>query len=272
MGSSRTTVESMGNVEHFGDAAVLFLADSPSVERRIAAWLPDVPTTFAASVEEAYAEFDDSVAVVCYPDAWLGDRTRRFCGDVLARSPFTQLVLLASPESSAVQYDDDYDVILEAPVSEHQLRAAVERRLAYAVYGSVLHEYYSLNARVAATEGFSDDGGETVSGRVTDRLDQLRPWLRHLQAKLSPADVREISESVTRHKGYLTRPAPGAERGGSSKYHPDACPECDLPWGSDHRNELGRGYEPIGAGVWKCARCDEVVHGLHDSNQRITKR
>lgn len=264
----------MEATEHFGDAAVLFLAESPGVERRVNAWLPDIPTLFATSVEEAYAEFDSSVATVCYPDTLLDDSTRGFCNDVLARSPFTQLVLLASPDSPAVRYADDYDVVLQAPVSEQELREAVERRIAYAVYSSVLHEYYSLNARVAAIERLSASEGETdsIPERVTERLEQLRPWLRRLQEALATDDVREISESVTRHKGYLTQPAPNSANSGTSKYHPDACPECDLPWGSDHRNELGRGHEPIGAGVWKCARCGEIIHGLHDSNQRITKR
>lgn len=261
----------MADSVHFGDASVLFLADSPDVERRVDPWLPGVPTLFATSVEEAYAAFDASVAVVCYPDTLLGDRTHEFCHDVLARSPFTQLVLFGTEDSTTVRYSDDYDVVLQAPVSEHELRETIERRLTYAVYSSVLHEYYSLNARVAVLDRLDGEDADATVEQVTERLEQLRPWLRRLRARLSSADVREITESVDRHKGYLTGPAPGARNASTSKYHPDSCPECDLPWGNDHRNELGRGYEPIGAGVWKCARCDEVVHGLHDSNQRITK-
>lgn len=251
------------------DATVLFVTNFDDVESNLDASLPDVTTAFAASTPDAYAAFDETTAVVCLFDNLLDEEFEAFRTDVLVRHPFCQFVVVES-QPLANELADGYDVVLSGPVSGPRLQSVVRERVVYATYSSALQEYYHLNARVAALSRFHD-GDSPVPEYITDRLRTLRPRLQALQAGLTERQLREISETVEQHKAYVNQPTNQSDASTQSKYHPDACPACGVAWGDDHGNELGRGFEAIGAGVWKCTHCTEIVHDLHDSNQSITK-
>lgn len=249
--------------------AVLFVTGFPRVESKLDAWLPDVPTRFATTVSDAYAAFDASTAVVCVSDNLLDDELEAFRTDVLVRDPFCQFVLVES-RTVLDGREDAYDVILQGPVSREQLHATVRQRLTYATYSTLLQEYYLTNTRALAHSRLRDDEDEILE-HITDRVEQLLPQLKALQAELSEAQLRDISNTVERHREFVTRPTSQPTDSATSKYHPGACPECGVVWGNDHGNELGRGFEDLGAGVWKCRHCGEIVHNLHDSNRSIRK-
>lgn len=262
-------------------ATVLFLHEAPDVEQRIEARVPELSTRFATSMEEAYAEFDSTVTVVVVSDRIPSDVADRFSRDVLSRNPFCQCVLLAPSQATETTYATDYDEVVRRPVAEDEFRSVLKRRLTVGVYCTLLHEYYSLSANLLTLQQLRDDaesvpdgsapGGEEadVPEDVEDRLRQLEPLLGELEADLEDEEIMDTTESVRRHKRYLT--TSDDEQGSASKYHPDSCPECGLAWGGDNRAIVGRGFTSLGAGVWRCGRCSEIVHGLHDSNQRVNR-
>lgn len=248
---------------------VLFVTGFPGVESKLDAWLGDVPTRFATTVSDAYAAFDASTAVVCVSDNLLDDELEAFRTDVLVRHPFCQFVLVES-RTVLDGRADAYDVVLQGPVSREQLHDTVKQRLTYATYSTLLQEYYLTNTRALAYSRLHD-AEEAIPDHLAERIEQLLPQLQALQADLSEAQLREISNIVERHKEFVTRPTTQPSDSAASKYHPGACPECGVAWGDDHGNELGRGCEDLGAGVWKCRHCGEIVHNLHDSNRSIKK-
>lgn len=262
-------------------ATVLFLADSPQVEQHIEARLPELSARFATSTEEAYAAFDSTVMVVVVSDRISSDDADRYSRAVLSQNPFCQFVLLASSQPRKTTHATDYDETVRRPVAEDEFRRVLKRRLTVGVYCTLLHEYYSLSTNLAMTKQLRDDaesdsdGSATadeeddVSEDVKDRIRQLEPLLRELEADLADEDIGDTTESVRRHKRYLAMT--DDEGGSGSKYHPDTCPECGLAWGGDNRAIVGRGFVRLGAGVWRCERCKEIVHGLHDSNQRVNR-
>lgn len=251
------------------EATVLFVTSFERVESRIAASLPAVTTTFAATTDEAYATFDETTVVVCLFDNLLTESFEQFRTDVLVRYPFCQFVVVES-DPLADDRVDGYDVVLDGPVAAAELAATVRERAVYAMYSTTLQEYYHLNTRVAALSRLRDDDAP-VPDHVADRMREIRPRLQALQADLTESQLREISQTVEQHRAYVNQPTLESEAAAKSKYHPGACPECGVVWGDDHGNELGRGFEALGAGVWKCARCETVVHDLHDSNQSVRK-
>jgi ribosomal protein L37AE/L43A len=136
----------------------------------------------------------------------------------------------------------------------------------------LLHEFYILNAKLSGVQkanGTADVDSDVVPRQIQKRLEQIIPRIKQFQTEFTETDIQEILQVITRHKEYLTEPDHGVEQANTSKHRPDSCPTCNLSWGADHGNELGNGYTSIGAGVWKCSRCDNLIHGLHDSNQRV---
>lgn len=251
------------------EATVLFVTNFENIKSKLATSLPNVTTTFASTTEDAYAAFDETTAVVCLFDNLLTEAFEQFHTDVLVRHPFCQFVVIES-QPLANDRVDDYDVILQGPVSAPRLRTVLRQRIVYSTYSSLLQEYYHLNTRVTALSRFQDTDAEPPD-YIATRLRQLRPQLQALQGELTEGHLREITETVEQHKAYVNRPTEQQDEPGESKYHPGTCPECGIVWGDDHGNELGRGFEAIGAGVWKCTHCGEIIHDLHDNNQNITR-
>lgn len=253
----------------FEDTSVLVVTDFETIKPKLTASLPNVTTTFAATTRDAYTAFDSTTAVVCLFDNLLDEAFESFRTDVLLRYPFCQFVVI---ESRPLAHDciNDYDVILQGPVSARHLRTVVRKRLIYAEYSTTLQKYYQLNATAMALARL-DNADRLLSDHVADRIRAVLPRLRTLKAGLSEAELREIAAAVEKHKQHVNQPTKRAEGSAQSKYHPRTCPECGVVWGDDHENELGRGFERLGADVWKCTLCEEIVHALHDSNRSTIK-
>lgn len=249
--------------------SVLFLTPFEEYEPRISRRLSEFTVTFANTTSEAYRAIDETVAVICVSDNVLTDEFEDFRTDVLLRHPFCQFVAIESdPFSNPLT--DDYDAVLNGPVSGPELRDTVEERLVYAAYSSTLQEYYHLNTYLSTFLADTQEPPEKAP-EMTNRVETLRTLLQTLQAELSEHHLREISKTVQQHKQYVTQPRTDSEDSSSSKYHPGTCPQCGVAWGTDHGNELQHGYENLGAGVWKCRHCESITHALHDNNQRVMK-
>ncbi|NIC00894.1 hypothetical protein [Halobacterium sp. R2-5] len=248
---------------------VLFLTPFEEYEPRISRLLSELTVEFANTTSEAYRAIDETVAVICVSDNVLTEEFEDLRTDVLLRHPFCQFVAIES-EPLSNPLIDDYDVILNGPVSSSELHDTIKERVIYAAYSSTLQEYYHLNTYLST---FLEDAQEPSEKppKITNRVETLRTILQTLQAELSEDHLREISKTVQQHKQYVTQPGTNSGNSASSKYHPDTCPQCGVAWGEDHGNELERGYANLGAGVWKCKHCESITHSLHD-NQRVTKQ
>lgn len=256
-------------VEHF---SVLLLVESSTHGELFETWLPGVPTKVATTPEDLFREFDSSVAVVCLSQPLLEDDEEEIRRYVLNRNPYCQLVLLTSDSSADVLYEQHYDASIARPVSKEELRTTVETRLKYGIYSALLDEFYSLNAELVSLQRAGASEVELDQDQLMERLRRVRAPLERLKSTIDHDDLKELMQSLDLHRRYLTEPARNVDVSTTSKYHPDKCSSCDLPWGVDHRNELGNGFTQIGAYVWKCARCNDISHGSGPSDRHIARR
>lgn len=262
----------------FDDLGVLFVTKAPGFEARVTDWFADYPHSVATGLGQAREAFDATVGVVCFTDDVLEDGMEAFRRDVLETRPSTQFIALTTdtPEGDRLEV---FDTVLTGPVEQSTLEDAIQERLTYAMYTTLLRTYYSLNARAiardqrdggesAGTE--SGDGGTGDSSALEDRLAVLRRHLVGFQAVLSIEDVHGIATNLEARRRHLDLPETRSGDAAASKYYPNSCPECGLDWGENADTNLGKGYEDLGTGVRKCRRCEETIHDLHDNNQWVT--
>lgn len=252
----------------FEEQGVLFVTDDTIDDSSLSEWLPWIPFSFASTTSEAYATFDSTISVVCLFDTQLDDEMETFRRDVLLRRPFCQFIVIES-EPYARSGLENYDATLQGPISRRELQNTVQSRLLYATYGLCLYEYYLLNMRTIAL-GQSASEDDAVAD-LSEQIDELRQDLQQLSARISAAEIQAISKKLKARRDFLTQSTKQLEDSIPSKYRPDVCPECDLVWGEDHGNALGKGHERLGAGVWRCTRCEEISHELHNANQSFRR-
>ena len=262
----------MNDADLMDNFSVLLLEGSAIHGELFEKWLAGVPTKIATTPRDIIREFDSSVTVACLSQSLLEDDEEEIRRFILNRNPYCQLVLIVSSASPGVLYEQHYDATLARPVSKEELRTTVETRLKYGMYSALLDEFYSLNAKLVSLERADPSKVDLDQDEVGKRLQQVRVPLKRLTSTIDHAEMKELLQSLNLHRGYLTEPAQNIDISATSKYHPDACSNCDLPWGVDHRNELGNGFISIGAYVWKCTRCTEITHGSGPSDRHIARR
>jgi hypothetical protein len=291
----------MTDLDLIDDYSVLLLEESYTLQDLFADWLAGIEVRTVADPDDVVGAFDATVAVACLSETAFDGRGEAIRNGLLSRNPYCQLVGVLSRSSSVTDHESNYDECLERPILKADLRDTVERRLAYGIYSRVLREFYDLNAAfvwrrrdgtddrtdaespdhaVLETTGERkvappiDDGDfeELTDDEIRNRYQLVCRQLDALQDRLSGAAIAEITRSIRRHKDYLTTPNAEVDRGPPAKHHPRRCPSCKLPWGIDHGNQLGNGFIRIAAGVRRCTRCQEIVHGLGESGRRITGR
>jgi hypothetical protein len=258
----------------FLDEFAVLLSDESSTRLELFdRWLPGIKTRFARTERELYSRFDSSVALVFISQSLLGEEEQAIRKAILNRNPYCQLVLIAPRQSFVSPLEDNYDACLQRPIFRDELQTTVEEHLKCGVYSATLYEFYRLNAEVSGfgqSDRSNGSGPADPSDEKGERYRQLKERLDHLQPTIDHDDVDSILRSIELHKRYLTEPERDTESSTGSKYHPARCPGCKLPWGVDHRNELGRGFERVGAYVWRCTRCTKLVHGVGTSHRRVT--
>lgn len=264
----------------FDDLGVLFVTKSPGFEARVSDWFADYPHSVATGLGPARETFDATVGVVCFTDDVPEDGVEAFRRDVLKTRPSTQFIALTTGDPDADRLEV-FDTVLAGPVEQSTLEDAIQERLTYAMYTTLLRTYYSLNAQsiardqgdtedAASESGESGESGDGDSSALEDRLAVLRRHLLGFQAVLSIDDVHGIATNLEARRRHLDLPGTRSGDAASSKYYPDSCPECGLDWGENADTNLGKGYEDLGTGVRKCQRCEETIHDLHDNNQWVT--
>lgn len=263
----------MRAARRFDEFGVLLSDDSWTRLDLFMRWLPGYQTAGATSSEAVLSEFDTNTIVACLYQPLLGNQEAEIRKYILRRNPHCRLVLLLPHGAPTMRAEEQYDAVLRRPIHEAELRTTIETQLKCGVYSATLHEFYALNAEFSSfgqstTESARSDGSGAA---LTERYHRLKARLDELQSLLDPSDLADVVQGLKLHGQYLTEPAKDTSRSEGSKYHPDRCPTCKLPWGVDHRNDLGIGLERLGAYVWKCNRCQGIAHGLGDSHRRVTR-
>lgn len=252
------------------DIELLAISSSTDLEPKVTAWLPEIPVQFVTSIEGAYDKFGDATKVICLFGTPQNDEIAAFRRDVLTWLPSCQFVWVVPKGSDPLQ-TSNYNAVLQGPVSKDTFQDAIHERVMCATYSMLLHEYYVMNMHAVAVRKASESPEDAVSDRLVDHLGEIREQLERLKSEISIEDIREISNNLHDRKDFSNQPMKERSEARASKYYPEACPECELAWGKDHGNDLGRGFETLGAGVRKCTRCEELIHELHDSNKGVTK-
>ena len=262
----------MLDTDFVDDFCVLLLEESRTLQMLFDHWLPGITTKVAATPADILAQFDETVAVACLSQTALGDKTDEICKQILTRNPYCQLVAVLPRSSFVLFHEKEYDAVLQRPIYEDDFHQTIANRLVYGVYSAQIHEFYALNATLLSIQQSntsSDSQPDVNVDQLQDRYGHLCSQLDALQEMLSTDDIMKISKSINLHKSYLTRPVQDVAQGFTSKYHPTRCPNCKLPWGVDHGNDLKEGVVSIGAGVWRCTRCSEIVHGLSEDGRQV---
>lgn len=234
-------------------------------------WLPEIATRTATSIEEFSTQLDSRTAVTTVPRSLFGDHETTIRREILSRNPHCQLILMLPHGASGGFASEDYDACLRRPVHQTELQSTIETQLKYGVYSHTLHEFYTLNAELWGYGRIETEPEKTgpQHREKMERYQALKARLDELQTLIDTPDIDALLHSLKRRNQHLTEPVKDAERTQDSKYHPDRCPHCKLPWGVDHRNKLGTGLERVGAYVWRCNRCNEIAHGRGNSHRRV---
>lgn len=256
------------------DFCVFLLEESQTLQTLFDEWIGEIPTKTASSPREIATKFDGTVTVACLSLSALDDQEENVRKYILTRNPYCQLVAFLPRSTFLTIHETEYDASIQRPIFEDEFREIIVNRFARGVYSALLREFYELNAKLIWLE--RGDSPEEIPDnvdveKVRNRHSQLSSQLNSLRENLSSMDIEAISESIELHKQYLTQPDSDHDQGTGTKYHPSRCPACKLPWGVDHGNELNKGLVSIGAGVWKCTRCSEIVHGLGESGRRVMR-
>lgn len=262
----------MKDLNILNDFSVLLLEESQTLQALFDDWISGISTKVVSSPRDIPGQFDESVVVACLSQSALADQEEEVRKNILARNPYCQLVMILPRSTFQSIHEKDYDASIQRPVFKETFQEKIVNAFERGVYSALLREFYELNTKLLWVKraGVPEDAPDDVDVKqLLERHGQLCSQLNTLRENLSTEDIEAISESIKLHKRYLTEPDSESDTGKATKYHPARCPACKLPWGVDHRNELGKGLISIGAGVWKCTRCREIVHGLGESGRRV---
>lgn len=244
---------------------VLILEESSTRQELLSDWISGVTTKTISSKNNIPAELDPTVTVACLSQTALGEDSESVQKYILSRNPYCQIVGIIPRSSFVTAFEDRFDEILQRPIFQETFQEIIESRFLTGVYCNLLSEIYHVNTELIALRRATDDevhDREKFLGEIQERSDELNSQLDSLQEQLASDTILNALQTVNRHNRYLTKPETEPDEGRATKYRPRRCPSCKLPWGVNHRNNLGNGFTTLGADVYQCASCHKIVHGL----------
>lgn len=253
------------DMDLFDNFSVLILEESSTLRDLLSDWISSVTTKTASSTDGIPTAFDSTVTVACLSQDVLGDDADTVQKYILNRNPFCQIVGVIPRSAFRSPFEDEFDEVLQRPLFREQFQRTIEYRFVSGIYSNLLSELYDINTSIVAIRRASDDEFEDKEeslAKIQCRREQVNKRLESLRERLSSDTLLEIIQTKDRHERYLAKPELEGVGGRATKFRPRRCPSCHLPWGVDHRNDLGNGYNRLGADVYQCARCDKTVHGL----------
>lgn len=238
--------------------AVAILDENKIRAELFASWLDHVQTTVTTSSDGLLSAVQRSHLVVCLSTEC--DSMNEVVKSVRKRIPHVQILAIVSRDTPFVTLDRACDETLLEPVNKKSFRRALRRLLRRGLYSHKLHLYYQLSAALMAEQESADIVSATESDDwVSERIHRLKREIQSLAAQMDETDFDALLRAVRIRNRYFTEPERDETSRHASKYHPDNCPDCGLPWETSHGNDLGLGYKRIGAFVWECSRCGHII-------------
>lgn len=248
----------------FDNFSVLILEESSTLQDLLSDWISGVTTKTVSSTESIPTEFDSTVTVACLSQPMLGNDADAVQKFILKQNPFCQIVGVIPRSAFIGPFEDEFDEVLQRPLFRNEFQQTIEYRFVSGIYSNLLSELYDINTSLVAIRRASEDEIEEKNeslDKIENRREQVQSQLKPLQERLSSDTLFEIIQTKDRHRRYLLKPE-SEKVGRGTKFRSRRCPACHLPWGVDHRNDLGNGYNRLGADVYQCGRCHKIVHGL----------
>lgn len=250
--------------------SVLIVEESTVRRELFEDWLSGIDVKTAATRTELHSEFDPTVVVVCLSHTALESETEPMKKYIFSKNPYCQLVGVLPRSAFVTPHEDKYDEIIQRPVFKETLQSTVESRFVSGVYSVLLRDLYRFNSILVALRRAADDDVTNKEKKIAtteSRIKDINASVEDLQKKLPQKTLIETLQTIERHNNYFKVPEKDETKGKSTKHRSQRCPSCKLPWGVDHRNDLGCGFTKLGANVYQCSRCDTLVHGLAEEQQ-----
>ena len=211
---------------------VLVVAPEPGLAELYALWLSefyDAATAYSAI--QAIDVLEPSFDVVLLDASIQGVGSEGLLERIRDREFDVRIAVVSGEEPPGDVGEMVADEYVSKPVDSERIEAAVEALLLRPKRSGTGQELLSLVSRKRTLEARaeSDDlAGRPEYRRLLDRIEDLTGG--------AEIPVQHIS----------------------SKFRPDACPQCDLRWDISVAGAVG--FHNLGSDVWKCSRCGHVVH------------
>lgn len=247
----------------------VLVSDGPASASRIRSWLDGLlPVTVATSTSDARELLDREVCVAVLGAGVSTDSKQSLLETLAMRSPHARSALVPAGDEPPMLESPGYDKICYRPLERDELRSAVKHLARVAVYERTVSRYFECTT-LAANYQVGDDqltGDDEEFERLQTRIDQLEARLRRIRSNLGEEDRQLLYESL--EDGALPTFTEDVRRS-DGKRRPSGCTDCGLDWDAHHGGSIGKGYERLGAFVYKCANCGTVQEAPDPSHRRI---
>lgn len=235
-------------------------------------WLADsYSVRTASSRQTALSALDETIAVVFLRHELQSDLKQEVESKLTAAAPAARIAVTTTQQTDPLFADVSCAETLSQPITEATLTAVADNLVNRARYHEALRRYYRLTLQLTNRELTDGDGRPDDIDALERRRERVAALLRTLQTRLDQDDRSAVVESLTAELA-LPEPASKPAAGPATKYRPDRCRDCGLPWGPDHGGDLGEGFQSLGAYAWKCRRCDSIQHIAAPSNRGVARR
>ncbi|MFW5919508.1 MAG: response regulator [Halanaeroarchaeum sp.] len=235
----------MGETGSEGDQPrVLIVEDETGLAELYSLWLSEeyeVETAYSGA--EALEVLDESFDVVLLDRRMPGISGDEVLEAIRDAGYECQVAMVTGVKPDVAIADAPIEEYLTKPIERDRLENAVDELLLRSDTEAIKQELLSLISKRVALE--SEHVAEDLEDHET--FQSLNDRIERIQSEL------EIEPSTL-----------------SSKHRPAACPNCKLKWDLSVDGIVG--FVPIGARVWKCENCGEVVHKSDPSHRRVNRR
>ncbi|AGN00379.1 response regulator receiver protein [Salinarchaeum sp. Harcht-Bsk1] len=272
-GGSTISEESTGTGQSVSvSPPTVLIADGPNRAKRYEQWIQDpFPVRRARSPDEARDEITKDIGVAIAGAGVSDETTQELLELVTVRSPFARAIVVQGDDQPPMLEGAGYDVCLFTPVEKGDLRQAVHQLARISTYERAVSAFFEYTTHAASIQvGKSEEelADHETYQKIQARIEQIKATLERIRSSMDEADRRVLMESIESDPaaGFSEHPSSSGGR------HPDRCSECHLDWGTRHGDGLGKGYDQLGAFVWKCTRCGAVQQSASASHQWVARR
>lgn len=228
-------------------------------------WLDNMNVRVAVTKRQVVEEIDDDVTVAILAEEFADGAAEKVLQLIRARTRYCQVLTTTENRSQVVPQLDVTNHVTK-PIFKDELRERVEGLARQTVYAELLEAYYRSTAQLTAlrkSENPPADAEDRIE-RLEARVDDLRPMLAGIRAKLDQDDVAAVGDLLTREREV------DEEATQQSKYMPEKCYNCGQPWSVSGSRGRDAGVVRLGSHVWRCTNCGHIQFGSAAGNPHLT--